>query len=117
MAHAATVKRAALARLLAGESPKTVARALSLPYSTVKRWQGEGFAAAGGGDGLDQLGERLADDLGETLVSARALLAELRDPARLAQMGARELAMLHGGLFDRGVRLLAGVQGDPHLKT
>jgi hypothetical protein len=109
MAHAPQVKRAALGRLLAGESPKTVARTLGLPYSTVKRWQGAGFAAAGG-SALDRLGERLADDLGETLVSGRVLLAELRDPARLAQLDAREIAMLHGGLFDRAVRLLAGVK-------
>lgn len=108
MAHAAQVKRAALALLLAGDSPRTVARARGLPYSTVKRWQGEAFAAAGGG-AHEQLGQALADDLGETLVTGRALLAELRDPARLAQMGARELAMMHGGLFDRGFRLLAGV--------
>lgn len=38
------------------------------------------------------------------------MLAELRDPARLWAMDARELAMIHGGLFDRAFRMLGGLQ-------
>ena len=36
--------------------------------------------------------------------------AELRDPARLHQMDAKQLALAHGQLFDGGWRLLAGLQ-------
>ena len=109
------MKWAAVARLLAGESPPSVARVLGVPYATVKHWQGAAFEAArnghpkkgAAGGALDRLGARLADDLGETLTTNRVLLAALRDPARLDAMGARELAMLHGGPFDRALRLLA----------
>ena len=46
----------------------------------------------------------------EELEDARWLTrAELRDPERLHRLNARELAMIHGGLCDRALRLLGGV--------
>ena len=45
-------------------------------------------------------------------MTGRALLAELRAPARLDQMNARELARMHGSLFDRAFRMLGGLAQD-----
>jgi hypothetical protein len=113
MAHAAQVKGAALARLLTGETPGAVSRGMGLPYSTAKRWQGEALCRNGHqkrkGE-ADILGGRGGDYLDEALVSGSALLAELRDPERLWAMNARELAYIHGGLFDRAFRMLGGLQ-------
>jgi hypothetical protein len=47
MTHPASVKGAALARLVTGETPGAVSRATGLPYATVKRWQGEALGRNG----------------------------------------------------------------------
>jgi hypothetical protein len=111
MAHAAQVKGAALARLLTGETPGMVSRATGIPYATVKRWQGEALGRNGHQkkDEADPLGGRVGGYLGEALVTGQALLAELRDPERLRRMNARELAIMHGTLFDRAFRMLGGL--------
>jgi hypothetical protein len=59
-----------------------------------------------GGD----LGDQVGGYLGEALDSGRALVVTLRDPGRLRAMGAKELALLHGDLFDRAFRLLGGLR-------
>ncbi len=113
MAHPAKVKRAALARLVVGESPGSVARGMALPYSTIKRWQSEALGKNGHqkkAAGASALGAGVGDYLGEALVSGRALVVTLRDPGRLRAMGARELAIAHGQLFDRAFRLLGGLR-------
>jgi hypothetical protein len=114
MAHPARVKGAALARLVTGETPGMVSRGRGIPYATVKRWQGEALGRNGHQkkDEADLLGGRVGDYLDEALVTGRVLLAELRDPERLHQLNARELALVHGGLFDRAFRMLAGLAPD-----
>jgi hypothetical protein len=117
MAYPARVKGAALARLVTGETPGAVSRGMGLPYATVKRWQGEALGRFGKNghqkkDGADLLGGRVGGYLDESLVTGRALLAELRDPAMLHQLNARELAYIHGGLFDRAFRMLGGLSQD-----
>src|SRR3954454_17107666 len=91
MAHAATIKGAALARLVTGETPGAVSRSTGIPYATVKRWQGEALGRNGHQkkETIDQLGGRVGGYLGEALVAGRVLLAELSDPARLRQLNAR----------------------------
>src|SRR3712207_5012222 len=114
MTHPASTKGAALARLVTGETPGAVSRALGIPYSTAKRWQGEALGKNGHQkkETIDRLGGQVGGYLGEALVAGRALLAELSDPARLHQLNARELAYIHGGLFDRAWRILAGLAQD-----
>ena len=43
MAHSEHIKAQALAMLLTGDSPRYVAAQLSLPRSTVRRWQREAY--------------------------------------------------------------------------
>src|SRR4051794_18150969 len=114
MTYPASVKGAALARLVTGETPGAVSRALGIPYSTAKRWQGEALGRNGHQkkDEADLLGDRVGGYLGAALVTGRALLAELRDPEKLRRMDARELAMMHGSLFDRAFRMLGGLAQD-----
>src|SRR3954451_15404573 len=107
MTHPANVKGAALARLMTGETPGAVSRSTGLPYATVKRWQGEALGRNGHQkkDAADLLGGQVGGSLDEALVTGRVLLAELRDPAKLHQLNARELAIMHGTLFDRAFRM------------
>src|SRR4051794_28915437 len=111
MAHPAQVKGAALARLVTGETPGAVSRGMGIPYATVKRWQGEAFGRNGHQkkDEAALLGGQVGGYLGEALTSGSALLAELRDPAKLRELNAWELAYIHGGLFDRAFRMLGGL--------
>jgi hypothetical protein len=116
MAHARRVKATALARLLAGESALGVAEGMGIPRRTVRRWQTTVLDAIGqnghkkeGTDSLDVLGERVADDLAESLTSAMVLVRQLGDPEYLRSLDARELAIIHGGMFDRTWRLLGGL--------
>lgn len=52
MAHPASVKGAALARLLTGETPGMVARGMGLSRRTLRRWQEEARALGENGPDL-----------------------------------------------------------------
>jgi hypothetical protein len=43
MAHSPETKARALAMLLTGDAPEFVSQQTGVPYSSVKRWQGEAF--------------------------------------------------------------------------
>lgn len=66
MAHSEQIKARALAMLLTGDSPRYVAAQLSLPRSTVRRWQREAYVL---------LREALGPELGGVLQDIRQELS------------------------------------------
>ncbi len=112
MAHSPRVKAAAVAMLLQGHTPRWIARELNLPRTTIRRWQQE-MRENGPKKRAEPAGvSGVVEDLvREQLETARIHLRELRDPDRLRELNAREMAELHGGLWDRAFRLMPFVTG------
>jgi hypothetical protein len=101
---AAELKARGLTALLCDERPAVVARDLGVPEGTVRSWKlrakGRGIATLKEGD----FGTLLAGHL-EVLI--QSLLAQSRElSGRWSEMGAGELALAFGLLFDRTLRML-----------
>jgi transposase-like protein len=110
MAHNEETKAAAMAALLAGQSVGEVAREYTLPPSTVSRWRKEARAEAGLSD---DIGALLLDYLAANLETLQTQAVVFGDTEWLQKQGASELAILHGVMTDKAVRLLEALSGGP----
>lgn len=126
--HDNTKRAAVLASLLTGESVSAVARAHGVGKATVSRWRDEaGFVPDAERSGTEKkglllapserrdLGERVGDYLDDILVTLRAQAIHGRDPVWLQAQGADALAIFHGVLADKAIRLLGALQSDEPL--
>jgi transposase-like protein len=112
-------KAAVVAALLEGQAASKVAADYKLPEGTVKAW---GSRLRNNGSELQSVATEKKDEIGELLV--RYLHANLttleaqnvvfRDPTWLTKQNAADVAVLHGVLTDKAVRLLEalGPPGD-----
>lgn len=95
--------------LMLGQTCREVAEELELPESTVRDWSRKLK-----GDGV-RIGSELDDRVYEWMVTSLHTLMEmtinLREPEFLRRLTARELALMHGQMFDRMRRALQGYQG------
>ena len=102
--NGAALRVQGVAALLCGERPAVVARELGVPEGTVRSWKhrtkNRGIATLKKGD----FGALLSEHL-EALI--RSLLAQSRElSGRWSEMGAGDLALAFGLLFDRTMRML-----------
>lgn len=111
---ASEMRARGIAALLCGERPAVVARDLGVPEGTVRSWKhrakNRGIATLKKGD----FGMLLAEHL-EALI--RSLLAQSDHlSARWSEIGAGDLALTFGLLFDRTLRMLEfhGEQGEEY---
>src|SRR5690606_22248922 len=103
-------KAAVMAALLVGQGVAEVAKEYRLPQSTVSRWKAEARSEAG-----------LSEDIGELLLTyLRQSLSTLRAQAEffgntdwLRRQKAADVAVLHGVMTDKAVRLLEAMEGGP----
>jgi len=106
-------RAAATAALLAGQSVTQVAKAYSIPKGTASAWKKRAFARAGKVDPATQK-RAAADKIGELLTkylesNLRALDAHARvfaDETWIREQDAQQIAVLHGIMTDKAVRLL-----------
>ncbi len=103
-------KARAIAALLTGERPRVVAREHGIPESTVTTWRhrlkhGKLRHEKKGG-GPTPFGELLMELLEASLVSLTRQSEQTADSGWIRRQGAREMALLHGVLTDRTVRML-----------
>lgn len=114
--HPEPTRVAVLADLATGMSIAAIARRHGVDRRTVVRWR----QAVGLGEATTlmdpkerhTLAELIADYLGEVLHTLTAQARAARDPDWLAGQNARDLAILHGVLNDKAVRLLAALEPD-----
>lgn len=100
-------KAAVMAALLAGQSVSGVAKEYKLPRGTVAGWSAELNRDAPVSNAKKaEVGELLVEYLRENLTTLREQVVVFRDPEWLRKQGASELAVLHGVLMDKSVRLL-----------
>ncbi len=112
MAHPEHLKAAAMAALLSGQSAHKVAERFALSRTTIRRWRDEAWASTQNGPQKKAIGVQVQGYITESLETQRAQLHVMNDHHWLFQLSARELAQLHGGLFDQAVRLLGALAFD-----
>jgi len=103
-------KAEAIAAVLAGESVYTVAQRMGLPKSTVQGWKRANPLIASDPNGIEKkkaLGEQVYGLLEDYIETLRIQVRVTRDEPWIKRQDADKLAILHGVLSDKAVRLLA----------
>lgn len=106
-------KAQVMAALLTGQSISSVAREYNLPKGTVSNWRNRDMPEVPTdetqkGTSLDVL---LSDYVRENLKTLREQAKIFRDPVWLKKQEASSLAVLHGVLADKTIRLLEAFGG------
>ena len=104
------IKAQVMAALLAGQAVSLVAKEYAIPKRTVAHWKNTAIAKVqsdgtkkSDGPTLDQLLRAYADT---NLVTLREQSVFFRDPKWLHRQSASELAVLHGVIADKTIRIL-----------
>jgi hypothetical protein len=109
MAHSQEVKAQVMAALLAGQGVGEIAEQYSLPKSTVSTWKAE-LGDAQSEQIRTKKSERLDELIYEYLAANLAALREqvevASDPAYIKRQSADNLAVLHGVMADKAIRIL-----------
>lgn len=112
--HPPEIRAEVMSCLLQGQGVTTVAKQYDIPTSTVSRWKRKAREEAGR---TDDVGALLLEYLTENLTTLRAQAERFRDPEWLAQQDAADVAVLHGVLTDKAVRLLEAMESAPVAST
>ncbi len=104
-------KATALAALATGDSIRNVSRRLGISRNTLTVWRAElPSTAVAEPQKKEALGEQLYGYLEESIDTLTEQVRCAGDVAWIRQQNAAQLAMLHGVMFDKTVRLLAALQ-------
>ena len=111
--HSEEVKAVALAALLEGQSVRQVAKAHSLPSSTVGRWRSEiggETRAAFDSERAARIGDLVIGNL-EAMLRATTEMIQVvsQDKEWLKRQSASELAVFIGVISDKAYRILEGL--------
>lgn len=99
-------KAAVMAALLAGQSINSVAREYKIPKGTVSAWKNRGVAKKATQKKIDDIGELLIKYLRTNLRTLDKQAEFFGDEAWLKRQTASDVAVLHGVMTDKSVRLL-----------
>lgn len=106
--HPPELRAEVTAALLAGQGVGAVAKTYELPRSTVSRWKQQAEIT-------DDIGDLLLKYLRTGIATLTEQHTVFRDPEWLKGQPAGELAVLHGVLTDKVVRLLEAMEGGPNV--
>lgn len=103
-------KAAVMAALLTGQSVSSIAKEYKIPHGTVRSWKsrqlnGENVATVAI-EKKHEIGDLLIEYLRENLSTLRAQVLAFRDEKWLSKQNAADVAVLHGVLTDKAVRLI-----------
>jgi transposase-like protein len=100
-------KAAVMAALLAGQSINGVAREYNIPPGTVSNWKNrQGVPRNGIQKRSEQIGDLLLSYLHENLKTLQVQSIAFRNEDWLSRQDASDVAVLHGVLTDKAVRLI-----------
>ncbi len=103
-------KAEAMAAFLLGDSITLVATRMNLPYSTVANWKATTAQVATViGHEKDELGELVTEYVRESLRTLRIQVREFSRPEWLEKQRAGEVAILHGVIADKTIRVLSAI--------
>jgi transposase-like protein len=104
------IKARCLAALLAGQTATQVAATFGVPVGTLRSWKSRhregGPVATVAMEKRERIGTLLLEYLEEGLTTLREQVKVFRDPDWLKKQPASELAVLHGVVADKQIRLL-----------
>lgn len=106
--HPPELRAEVTAALLAGQGVGDVAKRYELPVSTVSRWKGQA-------DITDDIGDLLLKYLKTGITTLTEQHEVFRDPEWIRGQPAGEMAVLHGVLTDKVVRLLEALEGGSNV--
>lgn len=109
------IKARALAALLAGQSFSQVASMFNVPIGTLKSWKQRDMGGVRSPDASakrERIGDLLIDYLTEGLITLRKQVEVFRDEKWLKEQSASEVAVLHGVIADKQIRLLEALADD-----
>lgn len=112
------IKAQALAALLTGQSFSEVSRALGIPVGTLKSWKSRSVDvldapdATGATTKRERIGTLILEYVEEGLTTLREQVKVFRDADWLKQQSASEIAILHGVIADKQIRLLEALADD-----
>ena len=117
--HPRQLKARAIAALIAGESPASVADRLGLPRESVRNWKlalGPEKLAEVSRNTEGRLDQLLCNYLEELLRSLTAQASAVKDPEFLAKQSAAGLATLYGNLSDHALSMIEKLPADFFIK-
>ena len=109
-AHSDETRAAVMAALMAGQLPSDVAKTYKLPENTVREWFKSPQFVEVRSKKDNRLGELLGQYVECNLLTLQAQSVHFRNPAWLGRQGASDLAMLHGVLADKTLRILEAAE-------
>lgn len=96
-----------MAALLAGQGAAEVAAVYRIPEGTVRAWHAEMREESGVATRKrEEIGALVLSYLASNLVALKAQTVVFADPTWLTAQDAQELAVLHGVMTDKAIRLL-----------
>jgi transposase-like protein len=110
--HSAKVKGAAIASLLTGDTVSEVATKHGLDKSVVSRWKAripKGELQRVATKKGEQIDCKIFECAKSNLESLTAQAKTTGDPEWIRQQSAKDLALLHGVMFDKSLRILDAV--------
>ena len=109
--YSADLKAAVMAALLSGQSIGQVARDYHLPKGTVSNWKNRPSSLKNGTQKSD-IGDLVLKYLRTNLEALSAQAEMFKDRTWLSQQSASEVAVLHGVMTDKAIRLLEAMSGE-----
>ena len=106
MRYTPETKAAVMSALLTGQSVSSVAREYDIPKGTVSGWKKEVIKPTNPTQKNEEIGELLVGYLRENLKALTAQAEQFQDKDWLREQSAESVAVLHGVMTDKAVRLL-----------
>ena len=98
-------KAAVMAALLAGQGVAEIADEYNIPPATIRTWRSRQDITVSE-EVADRIGYLLLEYLEANLETLKAQTRHFADPRWLSKQQAQELAVLHGVMADKAIRLL-----------
>jgi len=106
-------KAEVMAALLAGQSVREVARQYNIPRGTIATWSASiDRKISTDSDTKKEIGNLIVGYLAESLNTLRIQVRAFADEEWLHKQPASEVAVLHGVIADKAIRLLEALAGD-----
>lgn len=113
--YTSETKAAVLSALYEGQSINKVAKEYKIPKGTVSSWWSrKGTAKSATQKKSEEIGEYLLEYLQTNLKTLKVQAEHFQDKKWLSNQDAGELAVLHGVLTDKAVRLLEAMANVPN---
>lgn len=110
--HSEETKGAVMAALLTGQSVSSLAREYQIPKGTVSGWKRQAFeqgVVSPATQKRQRIGELIIEYVEAALIALKAQVEAVGNERYITKQDASELAVLHGVIADKAIRILEGI--------